>query len=207
MLVRVTVRTELRDQEESWPVHGTETVTSTGPFSVRRDVLSAPAVPDEHFTRLVVEHPGACVVLAVDEQGRALVLEQYRHPAGRRLVELPAGLFDVAGEDPAVAARRELAEEAGLAAERWTHLLSSYSSPGISSERIEVFLAEDLSEAVPHEKFVAEHEEADMTTAWAPVEDLLDGVLAGRLTDGPLALAVMAYVLRTQDGSPPAGQP
>ena len=182
------------DRPESWQVHGTEDIwRGAAPFAVRSDRISAPARPDEQFGRLVLEHPGAVAVLAVDDRDRVLVLEQYRHPAGTRFVELPAGLLDVAGEDPLVTAQRELREEAGLVAQRWTHLMSTYPSPGLSSERIEIYLAEDVSETADRGGFVLEHEEADMTTAWVPVGELLEGVLAGRLTEGPLALAVLLY--------------
>lgn len=188
----------LGDRPESWPVHEVEEIwDGAAPFSVRRDTISTPHRPDERFGRLVLEHPGAVIVLAVDEEERALVLHQYRHAAGTRFVELPAGVLDVPDEDPLEAARRELQEEGLLLADHWTHLLSVHPSPGFSSERIEVYLATGLHEA-PHrgEGFEAEHEEADMTTSWVPVDELLEGFLGGRLTDGPLGLAVMTYTLR-----------
>ncbi len=78
-------------------------------MSLRADVLHAPADAGETFERLVLEHPGAVIVLAVDEQDRAYCLWQYRHPARRRFVELPAGLLDADGESPEDTARRELA--------------------------------------------------------------------------------------------------
>lgn len=191
----------VRDTPERWPVHEVEHIwNGSAPFSVRRDTISAPGRDGERFGRLVLEHPGAVIVLAVDEQDRALVLHQYRHPAGTRFVELPAGLLDVPDEDPLEAARRELQEEGLLLADHWTHLLSVHPSPGFSSERMEIYLATDLHEA-PHrgEDFEVEHEEADMTVSWVPVADLLEGLLAGSLTDGPLGLAVMAYRLRAAD--------
>jgi 8-oxo-dGTP pyrophosphatase MutT (NUDIX family) len=182
------------DRPESWPVHGVEQVWRGGaPFAVRLDTLSVPGRPDETFSRLVVEHPGAVIVLALDEQDRALVLEQYRHPVSARLVELPAGLLDVEGEDPLVAAQRELREEGLVVAARWTHLLSTYSSPGITSERIHYYLAEGLSAASDRGDFEPEHEEADMTVSWVPVADLLEAVRAGRVQDGTLAQALLAY--------------
>lgn len=191
-------RRPVRDAPESWPVHEVEEIwDGPAPFTVRRDTISTPADHGERFGRVVLEHPGAVVVLAVDDEDRALVLHQYRHPAGTRFVELPAGLLDMPDEDPVEAARRELQEEGLLLADHWAHLLTAHTSPGFSNERIEVYLATGLHEA-PHrgEDFEAEHEEADMTTSWVPVDDLVEGFLAGRLTDGPLGLAVMAYRLR-----------
>ncbi|HYO38573.1 MAG TPA: NUDIX hydrolase [Nocardioidaceae bacterium] len=186
----------VEDRPEAWQVHEVERIwQGAAPFSVRRDTISAPGRPDETFGRLVLEHPGAVVVLAVDEEERALVLHQYRHPALLRFVELPAGLLDVEGEDPEAAARRELQEEGLVLAERWTHLLTTYSSPGLSSERISYFLAEGLTAATDRGGFEPAHEELDMTLEWVPVADLLEGVREGRVTDGPTAQAVLAYLL------------
>ena len=184
------------DRPESWPVHDVECIwKGAAPFSVRRVMVSVPGHPDETFGRLVLEHPGAVMILAVDEQERALVLHQYRHPAGMRFVELPAGLLDVAGEDPVEAARRELQEEGLILATEWTHLFTTYSSPGLSSEKLAYFLARDLSPAPDRGGFEPAHEEADMTVDWVPVDDLLEGVREGRITDGPTAQAVFAYAL------------
>ena len=184
----------MRDEPETWPVHESRDVwRGPAPFAVRNDLVSVPG-RDERFWRLVVEHPGAAVVLAVDDDERALVLRQYRHPPGMRFAELPAGLLD-AGEDPLVAARRELLEEGALEASEWRHLNTMYTSPGINSERIEIFLARGLSDAPDRGGFELEHEEADMTAEWVPVDELVSGVLDRRLTDGPLALAVLTYDL------------
>lgn len=200
------MRSDVGDRPEQWPVHDTELVwAGAAPFSVRRDLISSPDEPAERFGRLVLEHPGAVVVLAVDAEERALVLQQYRHPAGMRFVELPAGLLDVVGEDPEVAGRRELREEAMLEAASWTHLMTTYSSPGLSSERISTYLAQDLSVAPDRGGFELQHEEADMTAHWVPVAELLDGVLDGRFSDAPLAHAVMAYHLRRRAEERPAG--
>jgi 8-oxo-dGDP phosphatase len=200
-----TAETPPVDRPQRWPVHESEDIWSgVAPFSVRRDLISNPDRPDERFGRVVLEHPGAVVILALDPDERALVLRQYRHPAGLRFVELPAGLLDQPGEDPEVAARRELREEALLVAERWTHLLTTYPSPGLSSERIDIYLATGLSAAADRGDFEPAHEEADMTVDWFPVGELLEGFLAGRLTDGPLGHAVMAYALghRGRRGTP-----
>ena len=135
--------TEVADTPELWPVDRTEDLYRSGlPFALRADVVRHPDQPDEEpFTRVVLEHPGAVVVLAVDDDERVLCLRQYRHPARMRMLELPAGLLDVAGEEPRGTAQRELLEEAGLEADDWTPLASAYSSPGITTEEIHYFLA------------------------------------------------------------------
>lgn len=189
---------ELEDVPESWPVVDTEDLhRDDWVMALRADRITRPGgETGSSFRRLVLEHPGAVVVLAVDEDERVLCLSQYRHPARRRFVELPAGLCDVEGEDPVVTGQRELAEEAGLAATEWTHLASTYSSPGISQEVVHAYLARGLTEVPPDDDFVREHEEADMTTFWAPFADLRDAVLAGRITDAPLVVAILVAQAR-----------
>lgn len=189
-----TAPDELVDRPESWPVHESEDIwRGSTPFAVRRDLVSAPGQAGT-FWRLVVEHPGAVVVLAVDDDERVLVLRQYRHAAGMRFVELPAGLLDKPGEDPLEAARRELLEEGGIEAGEWTHLNGIHNSPGFSSERIDIYLARGLRTA-DRGDFEAEHEEADMSVHWVPVDDLVQAVLDKQLTDGPLATALLTYAL------------
>ncbi len=191
----------LVDLPQSWPVHGTVDIwRGAAPFAVRRDLVSLPG-HDEQFGRVVVEHPGAVVVLALDEHDRALVLQQYRHPSGMRFVELPAGLLDKPGEDPVLAAQRELLEEAACEAEHWTHLSTMHTSPGISSERIEVYLARGLRHVPDRGGFELHHEEADMTLHWAALEDLVDAVLERRLTDGPVQVAVLTYLALRDRGA------
>jgi len=182
----------LSDTAEAWPVVGSEDIyRGAAPFAVRSDELHHPdGGPDQTFRRIVVEHPGAAVILAVDDEQRVLVVVQYRHAARRRFVELPAGLLDKPGEDPEEAARRELLEETGFEAGRWTHLGSTWSSPGITAEVIHLYLAQDLSPA-DRGDFEAEHEEADMHLYRLPLDDLLAGVLAGRIADAPLVNAVL----------------
>src|SRR4051794_7134052 len=100
---------EVQDVAEAWPVEtSTDLYRSELPFALRADAVRRPGHPDEEpFTRVVLEHPGAVVVLAVDDDDRVLCLRQYRHPVGQRLIELPAGLLDVSGEEPRAAAERE----------------------------------------------------------------------------------------------------
>lgn len=182
------------DVPESWPVASSEDLHRDGwVVALRADRINRPGHEDaEPFRRLVVEHPGAAVVLAIDEDERALVITQYRHPAKRRFVELPAGLIDYPGEDPLDVAVRELREEVAYEASEWTPLLSTYSSPGISSEIHHFFLARGLT-ASDRDGFELEHEEAEMSIHWVPFEELLEAVLSGRATDSPVVQAVLAY--------------
>jgi ADP-ribose pyrophosphatase len=191
MTERVTAA--LADQPESWPVTESQDLhRDDWVVALRADTVHRPDHADVPFRRLVLEHPGAVMVLALDEQERVVVLRQYRHPVRSRLVELPAGLLDVPGEDAVLAAQRELQEEAGLRAAHWEHLLTVHSSPGISEETYTTYLARDLIE-VDRGDFELEHEEAEMTVQRVPVDDLLDAVLDGRVRDAPLVTAVLAY--------------
>ena len=187
---------DLADRPEEWPVvASTDLHRGSWVVSLRSDRIRHPEDPDgETFDRVVLEHPGAVVVLAVDEQDRAICLSQYRHAARQRFVELPAGVIDV-DEEPLEVGRRELREEAGLEAGDWTHLLSTYSSPGYSAEVIHYYLARDLRD-VGRGDFVPTHEEADMQLFRAPYADLLDAVLTGAVRDAPVALAVLAARVR-----------
>ena len=138
----------------------------------------------------VIEAADWVNVVAISEAGCIVLVEQYRHAVQHRLVQLPAGLCDVEGEEPEAVARRELVEEAGIEAGEWTHLASTYPSPGITAEISHYYLARDVRE-VGRGDFEPEHEEADMTVSWVPVDDLAEAVLAGRLADSHLALAVL----------------
>lgn len=189
--------TPLADEAVAWPVHQSQDLHRDGWIvALRKDTVSLPDAPDDTFGRLVMEHPGAVVVLAVDDRERVFVLRQYRHATGMRFIELPAGLRDAGDEPPVETARRELREEAELAATDWRLLLSTFPSAGISTEVHEIFLARGLSH-VDRGEFALEHEEADMETGWVAFDELLEAVLAGQVRQGPLAQAVLAYeVLR-----------
>jgi 8-oxo-dGTP pyrophosphatase MutT (NUDIX family) len=193
---------ELRDEPMTWPVSTSQDLHRDGwVVALRADQVRRPGHPEEEpFRRIVLEHPGAAVVLAVDDDERVLCLWQYRHAAGRRFVEIPAGLLDHAGEAPLEVAQRELAEEAGLAATQWTHLLTTYSSPGISAEIAHIFLARGLSE-VGRGDFELVHEEAEMIAGWVPFAELLAAVLDGRVGDAPVVQAVLAAQARGLVGS------
>lgn len=188
---------ELADRPESWPVHSSREIHADAwVVRVREDIISRPGHPSDQFGRIAIEHPGAVMVLAVDDDERVFLMRQYRHTSAHSFVEIPAGIRDVEGEPSVETARRELREEAELAATDWRLLLSTYPSAGILSEKHDIFLARGLS-SVSRGDFELKHEEAEMETFWAPFDDLLEAVLAGDVSEGPLVQAVLAYeVLR-----------
>ena len=161
-------------------------------WDVRRDVFE---YNGHEITRDYVDHPGAVAVLVLDEEGRALLIQQYRHPVRSRDWEIPAGLLDVEGEDPLLAAKRELGEEADLTASDWSHLVTYHSSPGGSNELITVFLARGIS--ATEASYRRTEEEADILVRWVPLDDVIAGVLSGKLQNSILAIAVLAAHARS----------
>lgn len=106
--------------------------------------------------REIVEHPGAAAIVPIDFEGRIHLVRQYRDAVAQELLEIPAGKLKP-GEEPVAGARRELEEELGVVAGKWTHLSTFYSTPGFSDEIMHVFLAEDIKSGDPdveREKFM-----------------------------------------------------
>jgi ADP-ribose pyrophosphatase len=158
--------------------------------SVRQDSIR---MPDGSVAlREIVDHMGAVVIVALDDDDRVVMVNQYRPAVGGRLDELPAGLLDVAEEPPLDAARRELAEETQLQAQHWEVLLDLHSSPGFSDEAVRVFLARGLREAARPDGFTVEHEEASMTVTRVPLEIAVDRALAGAITNAAAVAGVLA---------------
>lgn len=182
---------ELADRPEHWPVASSAVAHETGRvISVRRDVVAP--VGGGELTRDVVVHPGAVGIVALDDEERMLLVSQYRHPVGHRLLEAPAGLLDVAGEPYLQAAERELYEEGHVRARDWRVLVDAFTSPGMTDESIRVFLARGL-EAVPDgERHEGEAEEADMPVTWVPLAEVVAAVLAGRLHNAMAGLGALA---------------
>jgi ADP-ribose pyrophosphatase len=138
-----------------------------------------------------VRHPGAVGVLALDEDERVLLVHQYRHPVGMTLWELPAGLLDVDGEPPQDAVQRELAEEADLRASEWHTLIDWVLSPGGTSEAFRCYLARGVTPVPEAERHTREGEEHEMPSAWFPLDEVRDAVLAGRLHNPSLVVGVL----------------
>jgi ADP-ribose pyrophosphatase len=144
-----------------------------------------------------MEHPGAVAVAALDADDRLVMIYQYRHAVGRRLWEMPAGLLDVAGEDDVMTARRELAEEVGVAAEEWSVLIDVASSPGFSDESVRVYLATGLTD-VGRPDLGADDEEADLEIHRIPLADAVAMVFDGTIVNSSCLAAVLAvHAVRT----------
>jgi ADP-ribose pyrophosphatase len=126
----------------------------------------------------IAHHPGGAAVVAIDAEGRVCLLRQFRHAAGGWLTELPAGKLD-GGEPPLECAHRELAEEAGVNAGRWQKLGEYFSSPGVLTEVIHLFLARDLT---PADAEPEEHEVFEVK--WVPVDEAVAMAAGGGLKDG-----------------------
>jgi 8-oxo-dGTP pyrophosphatase MutT (NUDIX family) len=173
---------------DGWPVAGTEEHYRNWLVSVRTDKV---VMPDSHQAeRTVITHIGAVGILALDERDRVLMIRQYRHPVARQLWEIPAGLRDVTGEALADTARRELLEETGHVAREWHVLLDSYSSPGIITERMRIFLARGLEAA--DSGYQRQGEEKFLETAWVPLAEAVAAALAGKLHNGATLQGVLA---------------
>jgi 8-oxo-dGTP pyrophosphatase MutT (NUDIX family) len=167
-------------------------------ITLRKDTVAMPGGGES--TREVVDHPGAVGIVAIDDQDRVVMLRQYRHPIGEHLWELPAGLRDVDDEPPVETARRELAEEVRLAAERWSLLTTHYPTPGFCNEMVLLYLAEGLSDADLPDGFTAEHEELDMTVERVPLAEAVQWVFDGTVRN---SLAVIGLLAAAQVRSNP----
>jgi 8-oxo-dGDP phosphatase len=190
----------LRDVDEQWPVVG-EPRRAHGVFvTLRTDQVQ---MPDGQLAeRDVVEHPGAVAVVALDDDEWVLLIRQYRHPTGHLLWEIPAGIRDVAGEDPLATAQRELLEEAGYRARDWRVLADIFSAPGITSERLLIFLARGLTAAAESERggYVPQHEEAHLLVRWVPLRQAVNLFLAGDLHNGVTAVGILSAYAAQQGG-------
>lgn len=173
--------------DRDFVTQNSETVYAGKILALRVDDVQ---MPDGTVARReVVEHFGAVAVVALDDRERVAMVYQYRHPVGRRLWELPAGLLDVGGEEPVLTAARELHEEAGLAAENWSVLVDIVSAPGFSDECVRVYLATGITEI---ERPEAEHEEADLTLDWVPLSEAVRQVLAGEIVNSLAVAGILA---------------
>ncbi|KQO05849.1 ADP-ribose pyrophosphatase [Agreia sp. Leaf244] len=184
----------LADDRVDLPIVSSDIVFQGKIWDVRRETFD---YNGQQITREFVDHTGAVSVLAVDDEERVLLIKQYRHPIRAREWEIPAGLLDVADEDPLEAAKRELAEEVDLAAASWSVLSDYVTTPGGNNEAIRVYLARDLTETAA---FAREDEEADIEKRWVPLDEALDAVVARRIQNPSLVVAVYAAAISRSRG-------
>jgi len=138
----------------------------------------------------VVRHPGGAAVVAIDTDDRVCLLRQYRHAAGGYIHELPAGKLEP-NEPPEVTVRRELTEEAALTAARWESLGAHFSSPGVFTEVIHLYLATELSPATAAPEF-----DEVFQVEWWPMAQAVKRALNGELTDAKTIIGILRAAAR-----------
>lgn len=155
-------------------------------IALRRDQVR---MPDGNLAaREIVEHFGATAIVALDEENRVALIRQYRQCVGQRLLELPAGILDKAGEPALDCAQRELMEEAGLAAQHWEVLTDLVTSPGFCDEAVRVYLARGLRDV---EKPEGSEEEADLELQWVPIAEAVGMVFRGEIVNSIAIAGIM----------------
>lgn len=172
----------------SWFETVSSRVVHEGFSTVRIDEVRMP--DGSTVEREIVEHVSAVAVVPVVD-GDVLLLRQYRHAVGGYVLEIPAGILDVDGEDPAEAARRELAEEIHHEAAELRELMCFQNSSGWTDETTTVYLGTDLRPVDPPDDFAAQAEEADMEVVRLPLAVALDEVRVGRISDAKTVIGLL----------------
>jgi len=184
--------------QHDFAVLSTEDVYVGRIIAVRVDDVAMPG--GGQAKREVVEHHGAVAIVALDDDGQVTLIHQYRHPLGRRIWELPAGLIDHLGEDPLESAKRELVEEVGLAAANWSVLVDVAASPGFTDEVVRVFLATGLSVV---DRELLGDEEADLVARKVPLDEAVRLALAGEIVNGAAVGGLLAAQAVQANGMSP----
>ena len=141
----------------------------------------------------LVTHPGAAAIIPVDNEGRIIMVRQYRNAADDYVLEIPAGGLEI-GEDPSLCAKRELEEETGYKSNDIEFLLKFYSSIGISDEMISIYVATNLQESVQNLD-----EDEYVTIEKYDLEELIKMIYTGELTDCKTITGLLAYKLKLED--------
>ncbi|RJQ09364.1 MAG: NUDIX hydrolase [Dehalococcoidia bacterium] len=163
-----------------------QTLVDVGYLHITRDTIRFP--DNTEVDRAVVWHPGAVALVVEDADGRWLMVEQYRHPAGQVLLEIPAGTRE-AGEHPDATAAREVREETGYAAGRLLRLGGAWMAPGFCSEYIHYYLATDLR----HDPLPQDHDEFIDEPRRLTLEEVRTAVASGKIEDSKTLIALTLY--------------
>ncbi|MGC2662380.1 MAG: NUDIX hydrolase [Bryobacteraceae bacterium] len=161
-------------------------------FTVTDEVAIDPGGFEIH--RNIIRHPGSAVMMAVDDKERVLLVKQFRLPAKQELLELPAGRLDP-GETPLKAAKRELQEETGYKAKKWTKLASFWPSPGYLDEKMNLFLAEELTEGEQHLM-----DDERIQIEWFSRKHLGKSIAEGRILDGKTLVGYFLWLEHRRRG-------
>ncbi len=178
-----------RQGDPRWFETTDEEVVYEGFSTVVRETVRTPA--GEDMVREIVRHDSAVAVVPVLEDGRIVLLRQYRQPLRRYVLELPAGKMDVDGESPEQVAHRELAEEIGHDARELVHLVTFQNSSGWTTEETHVYLGLGVHEVPTPEGFTPREEEADMELVPFTAEDAVAAARAGEITDGKSLIGLL----------------
>ncbi|AZA11360.1 NUDIX domain-containing protein [Corynebacterium gerontici] len=185
-------------QQHEFEVLESELLVDAPILALRRDYVRMPGGTAAH--REIVEHFGAVAIVVINDADEVALIRQYRHSVGQRLWELPAGLLDVAQEDPLECAKRELFEEAGLHAREWALLSDIVTSPGFAEESIRIFIARGLTEQSRPE---AEHEEAELELSWCPLDQAVSKALSGEIVNATAVAGILGvYAMRSGSSAP-----
>ena len=153
-------------------------------MDVKRDRVRLPN--GNQSVRELLRHVGAVCVVPVTDDGRVVVERQYRYPIDQVITEIPAGKLDSPDEDRLSAAQRELREETGFTADRWTDMGLYYPAAAYSDEKITMYLAQGLHNGEQH---LDEGEFLNVETV--PIAELVEDILSGKITDGKTQAAVL----------------
>ena len=157
-------------------------------LNVKRDQVRLPN--GQQSFRELIRHVGAVCVVPVTDDGKVVVERQYRYPIDQVITEIPAGKLDSREEDRLHAAQRELKEETGITADRWTDMGLYYSAAAYSDEKITMYLAQGLHRGEQHLD-----EGEFLNVAFVPMEELIEEILQGCITDGKTQAGILKAAL------------
>lgn len=172
-----------------------KTIDSQAIFQGRIVKLKVDTVrlPDgRESTREIIEHAGAVAIIALDKDGRIIMVRQYRKPVEEVLLEIPAGTMEE-NEDPLLCAQRELREETGYTAGKWQKILSFYSAPGFTNEQLHLFLATELTAGE-----VSPDEDEFVETVSIPLAQAYQHIFEGQIKDGKSIIGIQ-YALHAKE--------